>query len=346
MKLGEIAQRLGCVLRGNGELEVRAVAPIETAGPGELTFLTNPRYRRKLKDSRAAAVIVDTNFEDLPLPTLRSENPYLTFARALELFYQPPPFPAGIHPTAVVSPRARIGPGSSIGPYCFVDDDVVIGARCRLHSFVVIYRGAHIGDDFTAHSHAIIREYCRVGHRVVLQNGAVIGCDGFGFARQEDGRYYKIVQAGSVIIEDDVEIQAHTCVDRATVGETRLASGAKLDNLVQVGHASKVGENTLLCAQVGLAGSTLVGRDVILAGQVGVAGHCEIGDAARATAQSGIPNDVPAGHTVSGYPAIENRLWLKSSALFARLPELYEELRTLRAEVAALRTAKKPKKAR
>lgn len=344
MKLREIAQRLGCSLTGNGEVEIRGVAGIETAGPGELTFLTNPRYRRKLRQTRAAAIIVEKDFEDLPLPTLRSENPYLIFARALELFYQPPSFPGGIHPTAVISPRVRLGRDASVGPYCFVDEEVEIGDRCRLHSFVCIYRGAHIGDDFIAHSHAVVREHAQIGNRVILQNGAIVGCDGFGFARQQDGRYYKITQAGTVVIEDDVEIQALTCVDRATVGETRIRRGAKLDNLVQVGHSSTVGENTLLCAQVGLAGSTRVGANVILAGQVGVAGHCEIGDSARATAQSGIPNDVPAGITVSGYPAIENRLWLKSAAFYARLPELYDELRALREEVAALKVRKKARK--
>jgi len=337
MKLREIAARLGCTFTGDGEVEIHGVAAIETARPGELTFLTNPRYRSRLKQTQAAAIIVAKDFEELPLPTLRADNPYLTFARALELFYQPPPFPAGIHPTAVVSPTARLGREAALGPYCFIDDDVEIGDRCRLHSFVAIYRGAKIGDDFTAHSHAVVREHCRLGNRVILQNGAIVGSDGFGFAQQEDGSYYKIVQSGLVVIEDDVEIQAHACIDRATVGETRIARGAKIDNLVQVGHSSTVGEHTLLCAQVGLAGSTHVGRNVILAGQVGVAGHCEIGDNARATAQSGIPNDVPANQTVSGYPAIDNRLWLKCSAVYARLPELYAELRKLRAELDALK---------
>ena len=340
MKLREIAQRLGCTFTRDGEVEIRAVAGIETAGPGDLTFLTNPRYRRKLKQTRAAAIIVATDLEELPLPTLRSQNPYLTFARALELFYQPPPFPAGIHPTATISPRAHIGRDASIGPYCFIDDEVELGDRCRLHSFVVIYRGARIGDDFTAHSHAVVREYCRLGNRVTLQNGVIVGCDGFGFARQDDGRYYKIVQAGTVVVEDDVEIQALSTIDRATIGQTAIARGVKIDNLVQVGHASTVGENTLLCAQVGLAGSTQVGADAILAGQVGVAGHCQIGDGVRATAQSGIPNDVPAGRTVSGSPAIDNKRWLKSVAIYARLPELYDELRNLRATLATRRGKK------
>ncbi len=337
MKLREIAERVQCDLTGDGEVEISRLAPIETAGPGELTFLSNPRYRRRLKQTRAAAVIVARDLEELPVPTLRSSNPYYTFARALELFYQPPPFYRGVHSTAIVSPQAQIGKDAAIGPYCFIDDEVEIGDRCHLHSFVAIYRGARIGHDFTAHSHAVVREHCQLGNRVVLQNGAVIGCDGYGFARQDNGRYYKIVQSGPVVVEDDVEIQAHACLDRATVGETRIGRGAKIDNLVQVGHASTVGRDSLLCSQVGLAGTTHIGDDVILAGQVGVAGHLTVGDGVRATAQTGIPNDVPAGQTVSGYPGIENRQWLKCAAIYNRLPELLGEIRRLREEVAQLK---------
>ncbi|HXE75123.1 MAG TPA: UDP-3-O-(3-hydroxymyristoyl)glucosamine N-acyltransferase [Candidatus Xenobia bacterium] len=337
MKLREMAERLGCEFTGDAETEIRGVAPIETAGPGELTFLANPRYRRYLRSSRAGAVVVARDMDELPLPTLRSGNPYYTFARAIELFHAALPFPPGVHPTAVISPRARIGPEASIGPYCFVDDEVEIGARCRLHSFVAIYRGAKIGDDFTAHSHAVVREQVRIGDRVILQNGAVVGADGFGFARQDDGHYYKIRPAGLTIIEDDVEIQANSCIDRPTVGETRIRRGVKIDNLVQVGHSCTVGEDSLLCAQVGLAGSTHVGKDVILGGQVGVAGHCHIGDGVRAIAQSGIPSDVEAGQHISGSPAVDARLWMKCSALYARLPEMHEELRALRKEVEALK---------
>lgn len=340
MKLKELAQKLGCELTGDGETEIKGLAPMDSAGPGELTFLANRRYRRHLKKTQAAAVIIgqdDQDIDDLPVPTLRSANPYLTFAQALEFFYQPPPFPGGIHATAVVSMKAKIGAEVSLGPYCFIEDDVVLGDRARLHGFVVLYRGARIGDDFTAHSHTVVREHCEIGNRVTLQNGVVIGCDGFGFAQQEDGSHYKIAQSGPVIIEDDVEIQANTCIDRATVGETRVKRGAKIDNLVQVGHASTIGVNSLLCAQVGLAGTTDIGDDVILAGQVGVAGHLRVGDKVRATAQTGIPNNVEDDKTVSGYPAIDNRQWLKATALFHRLPELYEELRRLRAEVDKLK---------
>ncbi len=339
MKLREIAEHLQCATTGNAEVDIRGVAAIESAGPGQLTFLSNPRYRRYLKQTRAAAVIAAPDAGELPLPALRHPNPYYAFARAIELFHAEVPFPAGVHATAVISPTARLGPGAQIGPYCFIDDDVEIGARCRLHSFVAIYRGARIGEDFTAHAHAVVREYCQLGHRAILQNGAVVGCDGFAFARTDDGRYYKMRSTGIAIIEDDVEIQAYACIDRPTVGETRIGRGTKIDNLVQVGHSSTVGENSLLCSQVGLAGSSHIGNDVILAGQVGVAGHCTIGDGARATAQSGIPNDVEPGKIVSGYPAIENRQWLKVSAVLARLPELHAQLRSLRDDVERLKRA-------
>jgi UDP-3-O-[3-hydroxymyristoyl] glucosamine N-acyltransferase len=197
-----------------------------------------------------------------------------------------------------------------------------------LLAHVVIYRGARIGNNFLAHAHAVVRENCRLGDNVTLQNGVVIGGDGFGFAKDSEGRWRKIVQSGPAVLEDDVEVQANACVDRASIGETRIGRGTRIDNLVQVGHGSSVGRNTLLCAQVGLAGSTEVGDNVILAGQVGVAGHCKIGDGVIATAQSGIPGDVPAGKVVSGYPAIDNKLWLRCVAVFNRLPELMKALRS------------------
>jgi len=337
MKLGEIAERLGCQLDGDANLEITGVAGIEQAGAGQLTFLVNRKYRALLDASQAAAILVARDAGPVPMAALRSANPYLDFARAIELFHAAPRFSPGIHPTAVVAASARIGAGAHIGPYCFVDDEVEIGRNAVLHSFVSIYRGARIGDDFFAHSHACVRERCRIGHRVILQNGAIIGSDGFGFARQSDGRWYKMRQSGIAIIDDDVEIQAHSVVDRATVGETHIARGAKLDNLVQVGHACKVGEDTLLCGQVGLAGTTVVGNRCILAGQVGAAGHLTIGDGAVLSAQSGVPADVPPGSIYSGYPAMNNLDWRKSVAVFNRLPELQRELRELRAEVARLK---------
>jgi UDP-3-O-[3-hydroxymyristoyl] glucosamine N-acyltransferase len=321
MRLEEIAARLGCRLEGPGDLEM------DEASPGEITFLANRKYRPKLKTTRAAAVILGMDEPSPGRAALRSENPYLTFARALELFAPPPVPAAGIHPTAVIAPGVKLGRNVSIAPYVVVEEDVELGDDCILKSFVVISRGAKIGNRFLAHAHAVVRENVLIGDDVILQNGAVVGGDGFGFAKQADGSYYKIVQTGTVLVENSVEIQANACIDRATVGETRLRRGVKVDNLVQVGHSCDVGENTLLCGQAGLAGSTRLGRNVVLAGQVGVAGHLTIGDNVIATAQSGIPADVEAGKVVSGYPAIDNAQWLKCSAVFNKLPELYSEFR-------------------
>lgn len=333
MKLWEIAERLGCVVEGDASLEITGVAGIEEAKAGELTFLVNRKYRPALATTKASAILISRDEAAVPMAALRSANPYLDFARAIELFHPAPAYPPDVHPTAVIAKTAKIGHGAHIGPYCFVDENVEIGSNAVLHSFVTIYRGARIGDDFFAHSHACVREGCCIGNRVLLQNGVVVGSDGFGFAREANGRWHKMRQAGTTIIGDDVEIQAHSAIDRATIGETQIGRGTKIDNLVQVGHACKVGEDTLLCGQVGLAGTTRVGNRCILAGQVGAAGHLTIGDGATLTAQSGVPTDVPAGAIYSGYPAMDNLAWRKSVAVFNRLPELQRELRELRAEV-------------
>jgi len=328
MKLAELASAIGARLEnGSPNTEITGVCGIEEAAPGHVTFLANPKYASAAKATRASAVIVAEDFPAAATAMLRSKNPYLAFAHALELFYQPPKYAPGVHRTAVVHPSAKIGHGAHIGPYVVIDEDVEIGKNAVMLAHVVIYRGAKIGNNFFAHAHAVVREHCLVGDSVILQNGAVIGADGFGFAKDDGGRWQKIAQSGPAILEDDVEVQANACVDRASIGETHVARGAKIDNLVQVGHGSSVGEDTLLCAQVGLAGSTKVGKNVILAGQVGVAGHCKIGDGVIATAQSGIPNDVPEKAVVSGYPAIDNKLWLRCVAVFNRLPEIAKALR-------------------
>jgi len=329
VKLAEIAVHLESELRGNGDVEITSVIGIEDAGAGHITFVSNPKYAAKARTTQASAIIVSPDFPELSIATIRHPNPYLTFARAIELFYKPPVARPGVDPRALVADSVRIGHGASIGPFVVIEQDVVIGKNVTIHPFVHIARGVHIGDDFKAYSHCSIREFCRIGNNVILQDGVKIGADGFGYAKQSDGTYYKIVQSGIVVIEDDVEVGANATIDRATIGETRIRRGAKVDNLVQVGHASDVGENALLCAQVGLAGSSRIGRDVVLAGQVGVAGHLTVGDKAVATAQTGIPNDVEAGAVVSGYPAIDNRMWLKSSAVFKRLPELLKRVEAL-----------------
>jgi UDP-3-O-[3-hydroxymyristoyl] glucosamine N-acyltransferase len=331
MKLAEVARRIDCTLEGPADLEVLGVAGLEEATAHDLSFLANPKYRSKAESTGAAAVIVALDVQALGKPMLRASDPYLAFARAMELFYSPGAPRAGIHPTAVIDPTARVGARASIGPYVVVEENVTIGNDCILKSFVTIYAGAEIGDRFYAHSHAVVREDVQIGNDVILQNGVVVGADGFGFARQPDGTYYKIRQPGAVVIEDGVEIQANSCIDRPSVGMTRLGRGVKVDNLVQVGHGCDVGENTLLCAQVGLAGSSRLGRNVIMTGQVGVAGHLTIGDNVVATPQTGIPNDVPSGSVISGSPAIDHSLWLKCAAAYSRLPELLSNVRRIRA---------------
>ena len=335
MKLREIAAALGSELAGDGELDIGGVAGMERAEPGHLTFLANPKYAHKVKQSRASAILAS---EPLGIPTLVSRNPYLDFARALELFYQPPRPALGIHPLAYVATSAQVGENASIGPFAAIGEHVTIGRDAVIHPHVVIYEGARIGDRFLAHSHAVVREFCRIGDRVTLQNGAVVGGDGFGFAKREDGAHYKIVQSGITVIEDDVEIQSLTSVDRATVGETRVQRGAKIDSLVQVGHACTVGEDNILCAQVGLAGSTVLEKNVLLAGQAGVAGHLTIHRDAVVYAQSGIGGDVQAGARVSGSPAFDAAEWLRAATAFSRLPELLKAVRELKRKVERLET--------
>jgi UDP-3-O-[3-hydroxymyristoyl] glucosamine N-acyltransferase len=336
MKLKEIAERLKCELAGDGEIEITGVAGMEHAGPTELTFLANPKYAPKVKHTRAAAILVTEAVKDLPIASLVSCNPYLDFARALELFYQPPRPAPGIHPSASIARSAVLGEGASVGPFAVVGENVVIGRNAVLHPHVVIYEGVRIGDDFCAHSHAVVREYCRIGNRVILQNGVVVGGDGFGFALKKDGTHHKIVQSGVTVIEDDVEIQTLTSVDRATVGETRIKRGAKIDSLVQVGHACVVGEDNIICAQTGLAGSSILGRGVLLAGQVGVSGHLTIHDHAVVYAQSGVGGDVAPGQTISGSPAFDAAQWRRAVAAFPRLPEMLRTMRELRKRVEQL----------
>ncbi len=311
---------------------------MEHATPDQLTFLANPKYAPKVKNSRAAAILATAPVDGIA--TLVSENPYLDFARALEMFYQTPRPKPGIHPSAVLAATAVIGDDASIGPLAVIGEGVRIGSRAVIHPHVVIYEGALIGDDFTAHSGSVVREYCRVGNRVILQNNVVVGGDGYGFAKRADGTHYKIVQSGVTVIEDDVEIQALTNIDRATVGETRIRRGAKLDSLVQIGHSSVVGEDNIICSQTGLAGSSVLERNVLLAGQVGISGHLTIHDNAVIYAQSGIGGDVEAGAVMSGSPAFDAATWRRSIASFPKLPDLVKAMRQLEKRVSQLETKK------
>jgi len=341
MKLGEIAQRLGCELCGDPGTEIHAMAPIEEAEPGTLTFVANPRYRPYLQSTRASAIIVGLTESEIALPCLRAADPYRAFAQALELFYIPPPLPSGIHPSAVIAPSASIGRDSAIGPFCVIGEEVIIGDDARLDAHVVIYPQARIGSAFRAYAHVVVRERVIIGDRVTLHSGCVIGGDGFGYVIGADGSARKIVQAGTVVIENDVEVGANTTVDRAAVGATVIHRGAKLDNLVMVAHGCSIGEGSALAAQVGLSGSTRVGRFVRMGGQAGTAGHLTIGDGAQVAAQSGVPHDVPAGSVVGGYPAVDIHLWRRMSAASARLPDLLRRVRQIE-NALALREGSPP----
>jgi UDP-3-O-[3-hydroxymyristoyl] glucosamine N-acyltransferase len=336
MKLSTLAEALGCRLVGSGEIEITGVSTVEHAGPGHITFLANPKYAAKAKHTRAGAMLVAEPIAGADFACLVSANPYLDFARALALFYQPPRPASGIHPLASVAASAAIGENPSIGPFAVIGERVKIGRNAVLHPHVVIYEGVEIGDDFLAHSHASVREFCRVGNRVILQNGVVVGGDGFGFAKRADGTHAKIVQSGVTVIEDDVEVQSLTSVDRATVGETRVRRGAKVDSLVQIGHACVVGEDNIICAQTGLAGSTTLERNVLLAGQAGSAGHLTVHEGAIVYAQSGLGGDVAPGARVSGSPAFDAGEWLRAITAFQKLPEMLKSLRELKKKVDQL----------
>jgi UDP-3-O-[3-hydroxymyristoyl] glucosamine N-acyltransferase len=333
MELREIANTLGCRLEGDGSLEITGVAGMEQATPGELTFLANPKYAPKVKHTRASAILVSEPLGGLDIACLVSANPDLDFARAQTFFYQPPQPAPGIHPLAWIAPTAMVGENCSVGPFAAVGEHVRIGRNAVLHPHVVIYEGAQIGDDFLAHSHASVREFCQIGNRVILQNGVVVGGDGFGFVKRPDGTHMKIVQSGRTVIEDDVEIQSLTSIDRARVGETRVKRGAKIDSLVQVGHACVVGEDNIICGQTGLAGSTVLERGVLLAGQVGSSGHLTVHEGAIVYAQSGIGGDVAPRSRISGSPAFAAGEWLRAITAFQKLPELLKAVRELKKKV-------------
>lgn len=329
-------------MESSDDMEIVRVAGVEEAGPGDLTFISNRKYVRYLKTTKASAIILSEDMPAVEIPSLRAEDPYLAFAHALEIFHMPLRQEPGIHPTAIVHEDAVIGPDASIGAYVVIGKGCRIGSGVTLFPNVVLYPGVEIGNDVTIHSGVTVRELCRLGNRVIIQNGVIVGSDGLGFAPTSDGGFYKIVQTGTVTIEDDVEIGANTTVDRAAVGDTIIRKGAKLDNLVQIGHGSQVGENCVLAAQAGLAGSTRLGRGVWVGGQAGFAGHLTVGDKAVITAQSGTSHDVPSQAVVSGSPAFDNGTWLRSVALFPKLPAMTRRIRALEKEIEMLKKALDP----
>jgi UDP-3-O-[3-hydroxymyristoyl] glucosamine N-acyltransferase len=330
-----LAERLGCRLEGDGELEIRAVRGLEDAGPGDLSFVAQERYLARLQASAAGAVILAEGWPAVDRPALRTANPVLAFARALTLFHPPTLPPPGIHPTAVVAPDARVAPDASVGPLTVLGPGAAVGSGTILEAHVSVGAGARIGRDCRIFPQVVLRDRVEVGDRVIVHSGAVIGADGFGFAR--DGqRYVKIPQLGRVVIEDDVEIGANVAIDRATLGETRIGRGTKIDNLVQIGHNVRVGPDTVIVAQVGVSGSSRIGSRVTLAGQVGVVDHVEIGDDVIVGAQAGVTKDIPSGSVVLGSPAIPHGEFKRRVAAAARLPEMRKLLRALEERLAAL----------
>jgi UDP-3-O-[3-hydroxymyristoyl] glucosamine N-acyltransferase len=339
LTLKELAERLDCRLEGDGATEITGVAGLERAQPGDLSFFTNARYAPALQATRASAVLVDNSAPAAPCAVLRSPHPYLAFAKAVEILAPPVRPGPGVHALASIGAGVTLGTDVSIGPFVAVGDGAAIGDRTIVYPHVTIGAAARIGTDCVVHARVSVRERVEIGHRVILQDGAVIGSDGFGFARRPDGTHHKIPQTGGVVIEDDVEIGANATIDRPAVGETRIGSGSKIDNLVQIAHGVRVGRDVLIAAQTGIAGSTIVEDGVTMAGQVGVVGHITIGRGATLAAQSGVTNSVEPGAFITGYPAIPNREWLRASTVFKKLPELRKTLTDLERRVAELEAA-------
>lgn len=337
MKLSELAAQTGARIDGDGDVEITGAAGLDDATPGHVTFLANPRYTPKVNTTRASAIFLsETAPIEREMPVLRAKDPYLAYTRALRLFHPEPGITPHIHPSAVIDATATVAGDVWIGACSVIGPSVKIENGARIYPNVTVYEDVTIGKDSVIHSGAVIRERSQIGARVIIHNNVVVGCDGFGYAKDEDRSWLKIPQTGRVVIEDDVEIGAGTTIDRASVGESRIGRGSKIDNLVQIGHSCTVGEDTLLCAQVGLAGSSHIGSRVILAGQAGVAGHLTIGDDVVLTAKSATSHDVPAGKVISGIPAFDNKDWLRSTAAFRRLGEMQRKLKDLEKKLAAL----------
>jgi UDP-3-O-[3-hydroxymyristoyl] glucosamine N-acyltransferase len=337
MKLVELASLTNARVEGDDSIEILGAAGLDEAKTGEVTFLSNPRYTPRIHTTNASAIYLAEDVKiDRNISVLRAKDPYLAYTRALRVFYPEPKLHPSIHPSAAIHHTAKISKNVFIGAHVAVGANAEIADGVCIHPNVTVYDDVKIGRDSVIHSGVALRERTIVGERVIIHNNTVVGCDGFGFAKDEDRHWLKIPQAGRVVIEDDVEIGAGTTIDRASIGESRIGRGSKLDNLVQIGHSCTVGEDSLLCAQVGLAGSSHIGNRVILAGQAGVAGHLTIGDDVVLTAKSATSHDVPAGKMISGIPAFDNRDWLRATAAFRRLGEMHRTVRELEKRVKEL----------
>jgi UDP-3-O-[3-hydroxymyristoyl] glucosamine N-acyltransferase len=340
--LKELAEYLGGTVRGDDSCRVSGLAPLEAAGTDSITFLANPKYASKVAETGAGAVLMAPGGEGYGRNVIEVANPYLAFAKLLTLFYVQPHTPRGIMPEACIGVGVSLGEGITIYPGAIIGDNVTLGDGCVIHPGAVIYAGVTIGDNTTIHANAVVRERCRIGKRCVLQPGAVIGSDGFGYAPDESS-YYPIPQIGIVVLEDDVEIGANTCIDRAALEVTLIRRGTKLDNLVQIAHNCQIGEDCMIVSQVGISGSTKIGNHVTLAGQVGVAGHLAIGDNVIVGAQSGVPGSLSANAYYSGSPVLPHKNWLKSMAVVANLPDLRKTVASLEKRIAGLEAIQQEK---
>jgi UDP-3-O-[3-hydroxymyristoyl] glucosamine N-acyltransferase len=335
LSLGELARLIDAEVLGDPGVEIKGVAGIDEAKEGEVTFLANPRYQKRLRNTRASAVVVSEPVADLAVAQLVVADPYYAFSRIVNHFYQKPYRPRGVHPSASIGRETTLGSDLSIHPFVAVGDGVVIGDRVTLHPGVVVGERSVIGEDSILYANVSIRENVTIGKRVIIHSGSVVGSDGFGFATH-GGHHHKIPQVGTVVIEDDVEIGANVTIDRAAMGRTVIGRGTKIDNLVQIAHNVVVGQDSLLVAQVGISGSTRIGSRVTLAGQVGLAGHLTLGDNVLVGAKSGVMRDIPANEAMSGIPALPHKAWLEVQASLPRLPEIRRRLKALESRLESL----------
>lgn len=340
MKLSELAEQTFSVIEsGDPDFEIEGAAGLDEAKAGDVTFLANPRYTLKVKETKASAIFLSENSpveKAQDIAVLSAKDPYLAYTRALRLFHPDSDVEAFVHPSAVIDLTAKVAKDAWIGACAVIGANAVIESKVKIYPNVTVYDGVSIGANSVIHSGVALRENVILGMRVIIHNNAVIGSDGFGYAKDEEKRWLKIPQTGRVVIEDDVEIGAGTTIDCASVGETRIKRGTKIDNVVQIGHSCTIDEDSLLCAQVGLAGSSHIGKRVILAGQVGIAGHLTIGDDVVLTAKSATSHNVEAGKVISGIPGFDNKDWLRSTAAFRRLGETQRTIRELEKRLAAL----------
>ena len=339
MKLSELAREISCVIEsGDADLEITSAAGLDIAGPNDVSFLANPKYTPQVKVTAAGAVILNEGIEPgrNDIAILRAKDAYVAYTLALKSFFPETPVTPGVHRSAVIDPSSQVSEEAEIQANVVIGKNCVIDGGVKIFANVVIYDNVKIGRGTVIHSGVSVRENCEIGQRCIIQNNSTIGSHGFGYARTADKKWLKIPQVGRVVLEDDVEIGANTSIDRASVGESRIRRGTKIDNLVQIGHSCTVGEDCLICAQTGLAGSSIIGDRVILAGQVGIAGHLKVGDDAVLTAKSATSHDVEAGKTISGIPAFDNRDWLRSTAAFRRLGEMDRRLREMEKRLTAL----------